>query len=61
MQMLKRNAVIEAIPTTWLDPLLTGPAKVLPDSYSFTPKDVERLLLAIKTRLSNIPVAKKRN
>jgi hypothetical protein len=40
----------DLIPTTWLDPLLTGPGAVL-DGYTYTPKDIERLLLALKERM----------
>lgn len=38
----------DEIPTNWLDPLLTGPDAIA-DLYS--PKGVERLLLALKERM----------
>lgn len=43
--------LIESIPTTWLDPLLTGPESVLPDGYKYCPQDIENLLRALKKRL----------
>ena len=43
--------LINCVPTNWLDPLLTGDAKVLPDGYEYTPKDIEKLLLAIRKRM----------
>ncbi len=49
--LLERSAVLAAIPTNWLDSLLTGPNKVLPSSHAYTNPDIERLLRAIKARL----------
>lgn len=40
----------DLVPTSWLDPLLTGPDAVL-EGYVYGPKDIERLLLAVKARL----------
>jgi type IV secretory pathway VirB9-like protein len=45
-----KTPLADLIPTNWLDPLLTGPDAVI-QGYSFTPKDIERLLLAIKERV----------
>lgn len=45
------SKMLECIPTTWLDPLLTGSNKILPDGYSYSPKDIERLLQAIRQRM----------
>lgn len=43
--------VIEsAIPSNWLDPLLTGEDNVIGEA-PYTPKDIERLLNAVKKRL----------
>jgi len=42
--------VIDSLPTNWCDPLLSGPNKALPDGYSYTPIDVEKLLIAIRDR-----------
>ena len=41
----------DLVPTTWLDSLLTGSSKVIADGFEFTPKDIERLLLAVKGRI----------
>ena len=45
------DKVINRVPTTWLDPLLTGKDKILPDGYSYNPQDIENLLRAIKLRV----------
>lgn len=46
-----RAACNTAVPTSWLDPLLTGPLRVLYDPPWGCP-EIEKLLLAIKARLS---------
>ena len=46
-----KSNILSAIPTNWLDPLLTGQNSVLPPGHVYTPKDIERLLLAIRKRL----------
>ena len=43
----------DLVPSNWCDPLLTGPSKVLPEGYTYGPKDIERLLLAIKQRIAD--------
>lgn len=43
--------LINCIPTNWLDPLLTGDNKVLHGGYSYTPSDIEKLLIAIRKRM----------
>jgi hypothetical protein len=48
------KAATKAIPDTWLDPLLTGPENVLPRTDTFTPKDVERLLHAVRARVRGL-------
>lgn len=48
------DKAIKMIPTNWIDPLLTGENKVLPDGYSYDPKDIERLLLAVKSRIEKL-------
>lgn len=45
-----RKAVIAAVPTTWLDSLLTGPDAVI-GKQPFTGTDIERLLSAVKKRV----------
>jgi hypothetical protein len=52
--MKKRDAVqiaTQAIPTGWLDPLLTGPNAVL-GQPPYNCHDVERLLNAIRARIA---------
>ncbi len=46
-----RELIKSAIPTNWLDPLLTGKDKVLPDGYKYTPADIENLLNAIRKQV----------
>ena len=46
------GSLASLVPTTWLDPLLTGANKILPDGSSFGFKDIERLLRAIKKRIA---------
>lgn len=50
-----KEAIAEAadkIPTTWLDPLLSGPNAVLQGSGPWGCPDIERLLKAIKERFA---------
>lgn len=51
-----RDEALKAIPTNWVDSLLTGPNKALPDGFSYTPKDIERLLLAVRARIEALPL-----
>jgi len=44
-----------AVPTTWLDPLLSGPNAVLPEGGVYNGKHIERLLTAINKRLVPVP------
>lgn len=46
--------VVKQLPTNWCDSLLTGKNKVLPDAPSYSPQDVERLILAIKQRITSL-------
>lgn len=39
------------IPTTWLDPLLTGPGAVIGSGKFYTCADIENLLRALKKRI----------
>lgn len=49
----KRNqAILDAIPTTWLDPLLTGPDAIAKPPYTCT--DIERLMNAVRERVKAI-------
>lgn len=51
------RAATKAVPDTWLDPLLTGPNAILPHTDSFTPKDVETLLHAVRKRVRDLITA----
>ena len=44
------DAVINCIPTNWIDPLLTGKTAVL-KGYDYKPNDIENLLRALKKRV----------
>lgn len=46
------KAILGAIPTTWLDPLLTGSDAVAKPPYTCT--DIERLLDSIRNRVQTI-------
>ena len=49
---VRREALEEAIPSNWCDPLLTGPAAALPaGKHTYTEADIERLLNAIRERV----------
>jgi len=45
--------IIKAIPTTWLDPILTGPDKVVGDP-PYTCQDVENILRALRDRITDL-------
>lgn len=47
-----REAIRDAIPRSWLDPLLTGPKAVI-GSPPYTCSDIERLLNAIRERVTS--------
>lgn len=49
----KMRAMVEAVPTTWLDPLLTGPTAVVGKPPYYCP-DIEALLNALRKRLQEI-------
>ena len=46
-----RDALEHDIPTSWLDPLLSGTDAIVKDGESWTGRKVERLLEAIRDRL----------
>lgn len=48
---LDRQAILAAMPTNWCDDLLTGDKAALPSGYVYSPRDVEKLLLAIRERI----------
>jgi len=54
------DALLACIPTNWLDPMLTGPQRVVGDP-PYDCRDIERVLLAIRYRIeahvkANAPV-----
>lgn len=49
----KMRAMVEAVPTTWLDPLLTGPAAVV-GKPPYSCPDIEALFIALRKRLQEI-------
>ena len=55
-EMVKSLAAL--IPTSWLDPLLTGPSAVLSkENARYTDQEIENLLLALKERVRNCATA----
>lgn len=50
-----RDSVLNALPTSWLDPLLTGPGAALPPMGTIGPQHVEALLRGIKARIEALP------
>lgn len=57
MKTLERQQVLDAIPTNWLDPLLSGDGKVIHNSPC---PEIEALLKALRARLSELPTIKSR-
>lgn len=47
-----RKALREAVPNSWLDPLLTGPKAVL-GKPPYDCRDIERLLNAVRERVAS--------
>lgn len=45
------EAAVASIPTTWLDPLLTGPDRVM-GQPPYDGEDIENLLRAVKARVA---------
>lgn len=53
MQTLERQQVLDAIPSNWLDPLLTGEGKVVNKSPC---PEVQALLNAVRARIAALPI-----
>lgn len=49
MNEVLRRKLIDCVPDSWLDPLLTGPSKVISDPL--TNNDIERVLRGVKDRI----------
>lgn len=57
MKTIDRRLVLDAIPTNWLDNLLTGPNAVLRGKGgTWGCPDIERLLKAVRQRINDLPV-----
>ena len=52
--LVERSKAVCAVPTTWLDPLLTGPGAVL-TPYQYNCQQIELLLHAIRERIATLP------
>lgn len=52
MKMIGLQQALDAIPTNWLDSLLTGPDKVINKSPC---PEVEALLKAVRARITELP------
>lgn len=53
VRMIPLEAAVNAVPTSWLDPLLTGPDAVI-GIPRYTGIDIQRLLLAVSARIRNL-------
>ncbi len=53
--MLALKDVLDAFPNSWLDPLLSGPDKVM-DEPPWSCPDIEMLIQAIKQRIEKLAV-----
>ena len=52
-----KDLILKAIPKNWLDPLLTGPNKVIgPAPYNSI--DIENVLGGVRDRISKMPLNK---
>ena len=49
-----KKKILDVIPTSWLDSLLTGDDAVINKGYNFNCEDIERLLTEIKYRIGKI-------
>lgn len=52
MKTLELQQVLDAIPTNWLDPLLSGDDKVIHKSPC---PEIEALLQALRARITELP------
>lgn len=57
MKTIDLQQVLDAIPTNWLDPLLTGDDKVIHKSPC---PEVEALLKAVRARIAALPTIKQK-
>jgi hypothetical protein len=55
MDKIDRVQALDAIPTSWLDNLLSGPSKVIADGGTYTGADIQNLLLAVRERIAALP------
>lgn len=59
MKMIDLQQALDAIPTNWLDSLLTGPDAALSKRAPWGCPEIEQLLRAIKARLAALPTMEK--
>ena len=58
MPKLDLEQVLDALPSNWLDPILTGPDAIPcngPNGF-YAPRDVELIIQAIRKRIAALPV-----
>jgi len=58
VEALSKQDVLDAIPNSWLDPMLTGPDRLLPTDRPASNRDIEKMFQAIKTRINALPIIK---
>ncbi len=56
MKLYDQQQVLDAIPTNWLDSLLTGPKKVVGEvGEHYSARDIERVLQGVRARITALP------
>jgi hypothetical protein len=60
MKVIDLQQALDAVPTNWLDPMLTGPDKVIGDGGlmhgdRYTSRDIESVLREVRKRLGELP------
>lgn len=55
MKVIDLQQALDAVPTNWLDPMLTGPDKVIGHGDRFTSRDIENVLRGVRKRLGELP------
>jgi hypothetical protein len=57
VDVISREAALDAVPTNWCDSLLTGPDAALRKIGNYDGFDIERLLNAIRDRIKALPTS----
>lgn len=60
MKTIDLQQALDAIPTNWLDPMLTGPDKVIGNGGlmhgdKYTSRDIESVLREVRSRIQALP------